>query len=308
MLVAELQIPSNKSRIITLDDMYNSLNQLGTYGFVIACEEDYHDRVMHAVNDILKTIKSKRIIFLAGPSGSAKTTTANRIKEQLENYGVPVLRISMDDYFLSLSDRVNIKSYESPKCVDWDTLTNHLYELLEGHKVRSRIYNFVRGISELGPIISLPTNGVIICEGIHALNPDLFNKFKGICKGIYVAPRTRIENQDRKILHPQDLRLARRILRDSRTRGRGVTQIMKQAISVDKGEALYITPFKEKASIHIDTSLDYEICVISKILHQTGYIYEMNKDSLLYEILSVVPRYIGEKHVPQNSILKEFIG
>lgn len=293
-------------KVISTQEIYKSLTQYGDYGFVMNSEEKFHDLIMSAIRDILQTIDSKRVVFLAGPSGSGKTTTANRIKNELENYGVPVLRISMDDYFLSLIDRKEVKSFEDPRCVDMELLKEHIPMLLDGREVRSPRYNFVRGTSELGSIISLPKNGVIICEGIHALNSELFNEFKGMCRGIYVAPRTRV-SLGNEIFSPQELRLARRILRDSALRGKTPSQVITQSISVDEGEKQYIDPFKEKASIHIDTFLEYELCVIAYMLSETNKIEQIDDSSLLHKILLSIPR-INPKCVPQDSILREFIG
>lgn len=294
-------------RVINIGDIRKKIEDVGPYGFVMECEEAYHDKILHAVGDVIQTAKTKRIIFIAGPSGSTKTTTANRIKAQLENYGFPVLRISMDDYFLSIADRRDVKSFEDPGCLNWDLLISDIHRLLAGETVRMPIYNFIRGVSETGSIARLPAGGIILCEGIHALNSEIFDRFKGDCKGIYVAPRTRFADSNGNILEPQQLRLARRILRDSRTRGKSIDEIVTQAKSVDNGEIEFINPFKEKASIHIDTSLDYELCVIARILKEENIIIDINNNLLLYSFLEHMPKNIPEKCVPQNSILREFI-
>lgn len=147
------------------------------------------------------------------------------------------------------------------------------------------------------------------------LNPLIFDKIRGVANGVYVAPRTRIITNDDKIVRPEQLRVARRMIRDYNTRGHSIAQTVERAESVDRGEINYIQPYKGNAAIHIDTFHDYEPCIVAKYLSEIpGFRQEMTPEFLeahgLMDLMKVV-RGVPPLHcpyVPQNSLVREFVG
>ena len=146
------------------------------------------------------------------------------------------------------------------------------------------------------------------------LNQLIFDKLRGVANGIYVAPRTRIITNDDKIVRPEQLRVARRMIRDYNTRGHSIADTVERAESVDRGEINYIQPYKGNAAIHIDTFHDYEPCILAKYLNEIPcFRQEMTPEFLeshLTDLMKIV-RGVPPLHcpyVPQNSLVREFVG
>ena len=156
---------------------------------------------------------------------------------------------------------------------------------------------------------------VVIAEGIHMLNPLIFDKLRGAATGIYVAPRTRILTNKDRVVRPEQLRVARRLIRDYNTRGHSLRETVERAESVNAGEVNYIQPYKGNASIHIDSFHDYEVCILAKYLGNipdfqqqlTPEYMEEHKLTDLIEVVQSVPP-LHTPYVPLNSIIREFVG
>ena len=284
--------------------------------FVLRCEEVFHDKISSAAASILMNKGQKPIVCLTGPSGSGKTTTAMRLREYLENLGVKVCMLSMDNFFLPLDQRPpEASDWESPYCVNRDLLIEDIHRLMDGELVELPVYDFkAGGVGGYKPMQG-DKDAVIIAEGIHMLNPLIFDKIRGVANGVYVAPRTRIITNDDKIVRPEQLRVARRMIRDYNTRGHSIAQTVERSESVDRGEINYIQPYKENAAIHIDTFHDYEPCILAKYLSEIPcFRDEMTPEFLeshgLTDLMKVV-RGVPPLHcpyVPQNSLVREFVG
>ena len=227
--------------------------------FVLRCEEVFHDKISAAAASILMNKSKKPLVCLTGPSGSGKTTTAMRLKAYLENLGVKVCLLSMDNFFLPLADRPpELTDWESPLCVNRDQLIDCIHRLSDGEEVELPIYDFKSGTTGSWFRMQGDRDAVIIAEGIHMLNPLIFDRVRDMATGVYVAPRTRIITTHDKIVRPEQLRVARRMIRDYQGRGHSLRQTVERAESVDRGERNYIMPNKPNAGIHIDTFHDYE--------------------------------------------------
>ena len=168
--------------------------------FVLRCEEVFHDKISAAATTILSNKGEKPLVALTGPSGSGKTTTAMRLQEYLQNLGVHVCLLSMDNFFLPLDQRPpEATDWESPYCVNVEQLVSCISQLADGKEVDIPWYDFKEGKTGGYRKMQGDKNGIIIAEGIHMLNPLIFEKIRGIANGIYVAPRTRIITYDDKI-------------------------------------------------------------------------------------------------------------
>ena len=156
---------------------------------------------------------------------------------------------------------------------------------------------------------------VVIAEGIHMLNPLIFDKLRGAANGIYVAPRTRILTDHDTVVRPAQLRTVRRMIRDYNTRGHSLRQTVERAESVDRGEENYIKPYKSNAAIHIDSFHDYEPCILMKYMEEIpSFRTELSDEFLaahgLTEMMAVAQSVppLHTPYVPRNSIVREFVG
>ena len=263
--------------------------------FVLRCEEVFHDKISAAAASILMNKSKKPLVCLTGPSGSGKTTTAMRLKAYLENLGVKVCLLSMDNFFLPLID-----------CI---------HRLSDGEEVELPIYDFKSGTTGSWFRMQGDRDAVIIAEGIHMLNPLIFDRVRDMATGVYVAPRTRIITAHDKIVRPEQLRVARRMIRDYQGRGHSLRQTVERAESVDRGERNYIMPNKPNAGIHIDTFHDYEPCILARYLKEIPEFYTQLDDAFidehgltdLFEVVNSVPP-LKTDYVPRDSIVREFVG
>ena len=284
--------------------------------FVLRCEEVYHDKISAAVGTILSGRGNKPFVALTGPSGSGKTTTAMRLREYLENLGVKVCLISMDNFFLPLDQRPpEAADWESPYCVNVPLLVDTLSQLAEGKEMDVPWYDFKTGMTGGYHKVQGHKDGIIIAEGIHMLNPLIFDKIRDAAHGVYVSARTRIITDDDKIVRPEQLRVARRMIRDYHGRGHSLRDTVLRAESVDRGEVNYIMPYKKNAAIHIDTFHDYEPCLLAKYLCGMPQFMEELDDTFMEEhglgdlmkVVRGVPQ-LSTPYVPRNSLVREFVG
>ena len=215
-------------RVIDIEDVvYAMRNQTQ---FVLRCEEVFHDKISSAAAAILSAQPRKPFVCLTGPSGSGKTTTAMRLQAYLENLGVKVCLLSMDNFFLPLSERPkDLTDWESPLCVNRELLLDTIDRLSNGETVQVPWYDFP--INRTGGYTPMQgsSEAVIIAEGIHMLNPLIFDKIRGAATGVYVAPRTRILTNNDRVVRPEQLRVARRLIRDYNTRGHSLRETVERA-------------------------------------------------------------------------------
>ena len=301
-------------RVIDIEDVvYAMRNQTQ---FVLRCEEVFHDKISSAAAAILSAQPRKPFVCLTGPSGSGKTTTAMRLQAYLENLGVKVCLLSMDNFFLPLSERPkDLTDWESPLCVNRQLLLGTIEKLSNGETVQVPWYDFPNNRTGGYTPMQGSREAVIIAEGIHMLNPLLFDPIRDRATGIYVAPRTRIITTHDKIVRPEQLRVARRMIRDYQGRGHSLRQTVERAESVDRGELNYIMPNKPNASIHIDTFHDYEPCILARYLKEIPEFYSQLDDQFIAEhglsdlmdVVNSVPS-LRTDYVPRDSIVREFVG
>lgn len=281
--------------------------------FIQESEAEYEKKIEEAANYFVARKGDQPLILLSGPSGSGKTTTAKKIRKALEKIGAPARYLSMDQYFLP-SDEPNIPynadgtiDYESPYRLDIPLFSRQMQELFQCKKVDTPIYDFAsQRRSGVYPLQRQPDE-LIIVEGIHALNPQVIGSAFEHSSKLYISVRTRLHNA-RGNLHPSQIRLLRRLLRDRRERGRSFEETMRLLPSVTAGEDQYIMPFKKFAELEFDSFIPYEIAA-----YRNAVLEELEREPCcdlggeLMEFLQQVSA-VEWKDIPEASMLREFIG
>lgn len=300
--------------VLPISDLNRALNA-DARNEVGEAEALYHDQLEAAAETTAENAAEKPIVLLSGPSGSSKTTSAMRLKALLEGKGFEAQVISMDNYFLPLNgltaeEREKI-DLEAPSRVDIPLLTEHLERFLECLPTQLPVFNFADQTRGEGALFCRKDKELIIIEGIHALNPEVIGPVHQHAEGIYVSVRTRLSSGDR-LLHPSMIRLMRRLMRDRLFRGRKTEDIIKAFKSVQRGEQKYIMPYKNNASVNIDTFMSFEASVYAdqlipelRAVSPDFELYGMARDILGF-LEEITP--ISASLVPDSSIVREFIG
>ena len=268
-------------------------------------------KIAGIADKIAASNKDVRLVLIAGPSSSGKTTFAQRLSIQMVVNGLRPVPVSMDDYFKDRHDTPRKSDgtfdFESVDAVDLELFNDHLRRLLAGEcvKIGMREYR--------GREIQLGENDVLVVEGIHALNERISeavpanNKMK-----IYISALTPMQLDSYNRIHTTDMRLLRRIVRDSQFRSHDALMTLKLWDDVRRGEEQYVFPFQDSADIMFNTSLVYEFAVLKKyaepllkLIQPDEAVY--TRAQRLLELLSHV-RGMDDAAIPTNSILREFIG
>jgi uridine kinase len=296
---------------IVLTDRINDL---------IRVSEGLHEKKIASIADMAVGGRCARVILIAGPSSSGKTTFSKRLAVQLKVAGREPVTVSIDDYYVDRDktprDENGELDFESIHAVDLQLLNEHLADLLRGREVLTPRYSFEKGerqhASKWKPV-QLAPNGVIIIEGIHGLNDKLTasipagDKFK-----IYVSALSQLCLDDANRISTTDVRLLRRIVRDRLYRGYTAGETIAKWPSVKRGETRNIFPFQGAADLMFNSTLPYELSVLK--VYAEKFLLEIRKatDEFLegYRLLKfldlLVP--IFPDRVPHNSIIREFIG
>ena len=297
----------------------NNIVSLGKYNDVIQLAEANYNSQLAKTADIIFNKKGKvKIVLLAGPSSSGKTTTARKLEVYLKARGFKTHSISTDDYFLNRIDTPKKSNgdydFESLRAVDIDLFNKHLIKLLAGEKVLIPEYNFVLGEREYkGRTLQMGENDIIIIEGLHALNPELTlaiddsNKFK-----IYISPLTQLNIDNHNRIHTSDTRRLRRIIRDNKYRGWNAADTLRNWKNILEGEEEYVFPYQNKADIIINSALIYELGVLKT--YAEPLLFSVSEDDEVYpeaiRLINFLRNFlpIPSDDVPKESVLREFIG
>jgi uridine kinase len=290
----------------------------GRINEVILVSEALHaQQISRIANAIRKQKDQVRVILIAGPSSSGKTTFSKRLTIQLLTEGISPFALEMDNYFVNREetprDEKGNLDFEHIDAVNRNLLNEHIKKLTQGQEVQLRHYNFHKGVNEPGEVVQLMKGQMIILEGIHGLNPKLLEGFpKELTYRIYVSCLTQLNLDRHNRISTTDTRELRRILRDARDRGYSAQQTISQWEMVRRGEKRHIFPYQENADVMFNSALAYELTALKPLV-----------EPLLRQVPYGTPEYIEAKRlfkflqwflpidpslIPDNSILREFIG
>lgn len=282
--------------------------------FVCHCEIEYESRVIAAAAES-KGMECK-IIMLTGPSASGKTTTAKKLSEALARTGSHSVVVSLDDFYKDVDDYPRLpngdKDYENVHALDIEEIHRCLLNLIEKGEADLPEFDFKNESRKPDRVHIERQGGIIIVEGIHALNPLLTDVLPaGSVFKIYAGLREEYSKNGQRFIPTRDLRLARRLVRDSKHRGHSIEKTMLLWPQVCEGEDRYIKSFKPYADLLLDTSFSYEICVLTPLMQTLkGSLGDsplgIRLDDLVERFAACFP--LSDKYVPPQSMLREFIG
>ena len=278
-------------------------------------DDAYLAQLTAIVKDIIAHRKEKPIILLSGPSGSGKTTTAYLIEQLLEERGFVTHTLSMDNYFLPLTEAEHELvaqgkiDLESPNRLNRELLNRQLSDMVACKPVPLPRYDFVHGLSVgSGITLTRKPDELVILEGIHALNPDVITIPDENTAKIYISVRSRVKCGD-LILHPSKVRLLRRMIRDEIYRSRPFEKTIKFYHSVELGEERYIMPYKYRSTYDIETFIDYELNVLKAVLPK-DISFSFEAREVISDLLYVLAHTdaADPSLIPESSLIREFIG
>jgi uridine kinase len=280
--------------------------------------EAFHEaRIAEIAADIAALRNRIKVVLIAGPSSSGKTTFSKRLAVQLLSNGLRPFPISLDDYFVERErtprDEQNQLNYETIQALDLALFNKQLLDLMEGHEVRLPRYDFTSGQRTPGATITLNRDDIVIVEGIHGLNPALVPGLpRERVYRVYVSALTQLNLDRHNRINTTDCRLIRRIVRDASTRGYNATATLSRWDSVIAGEKQNIFPFQEYSDAIFNSALVHELAVLRsyaeplllQVRPDSAHYLEANRMLALLQWFRPAP----PDSVPNNSILREFIG
>ena len=285
---------------------------------IVLVSEAFHEQNLSTIARIVaERLDKSRLIFIAGPSSSGKTTFSRRLTIQLLALGISPFPLELDNYFLD-RDKTPLgedgkPDFEAIEALDLSLLWDQLPRLIGGEEVHLPRYNFKSGKSEPGKVIQLKRGQPIILEGIHGMDPRLIpESLSGEAFRIYVSALTQLNLDRHNRVSTTDTRLVRRIVRDARERGYNAQHTIRHWESVRRGEKRHIFPFQENADVMFNSALAYEVAALKPFA-----------EPLLRQVPYGTPEHIEAKRllaflewslpldvnlVPDNSLLREFLG
>lgn len=284
---------------------------------ILVSEALHEHRIAEIARLVMARAHEARIVLVAGPSSSGKTTFSKRLAVQLLAQGISPFPLELDNYFLDREktprDEKGAYEFEALGALDITRLLSDLKQLVAGQEVQLPRFNFPLGRSQPGDVVKLEKGQLVILEGIHGLNPHLL---PGLAPGqttrIYVSCLTQLNLDRHNRISTTDTRLLRRIIRDARDRGYSAQQTISHWESVGRGEKKHIFPYQENADVMFNSALVYELSAL-----------RMLAEPLLRQVVFGTPEYIeakrllsflqwflplGPELIPDNSLLREFIG
>ena len=303
--------------ITTVGDFNEAVKQGHTTDLINVSEALQEKRISQIADQIAER-RGTRVVLIAGPSSSGKTTFCKRLSVQLLASGIKPVQISLDDYFvnreLTPKDEKGELDYESIYALDIPLINEQFQALFRGEEVELPKYNFQTGKSEKGGRrLQLADNNVLVVEGIHALNPQLTDRIPAAQKfKIYASALTTILLDDHNYIPTTDNRLLRRIIRDNKYRGCTAQETIHRWPSVRAGENKWIFPYQENADVMFNTAMLFELAVIKA---QAEPLLEMVPENCeeyaeAYRLRKFLKYFsqIPNRSLPPTSLLREFLG
>lgn len=305
-------------RIPTITDL-NEVIRAGGANRLVQVAEALHEKKYAEIAEMIHERSDKvRMVLIAGPSSSGKTTSCRRLSVQLNVLGHDVKQISLDDYFVPRSRTPKLPNgefdFESVDALDIPLLNDHLQRLFNGEEVQVPTFDFVKGDPYFsGKTLQLHPNNILLIEGIHALNPKLTAQIPDHLKfKVYVSALTQVAIDDQNIIHSSDNRLMRRIVRDNSFRGWNAQETLRRWDNVQAGERIHIFPYQENADVMFNSALFYEGALLKAyaepLLKQVPENCKEYAEArrLLNFIELIEP--IDPKFIPPTSVMREFLG
>lgn len=286
--------------------------------FIELNEIKQNNDLLKIASEIEKNLNNIKLVLIAGPSSSGKTTTSKKLSLYLKNKGINPFVLSTDDFFKNRIDTPKNENgeyeYDIPEALDIDLFNEKLTSLIKGEETLLPTYNFLTGEKEYKhPPVSLKNRDLIIVEGIHTLNEMLTSKIDRKNKlKIYISPFTPLDLDRHNHVSTVDLRLIRRLVRDYRTRGYNAEETLKNWRVVRRSEEKYIFPYQKEADIVLNTALIYELGVLKTyavpILFSVSYHSEYYSEAL--RIINFLKSFlnISDSMLPETALLREFVG
>ena len=284
---------------------------------LILLAEALHEKKYAEIADQIRQ-SGARMVLLAGPSSSGKTTSCRRLSVQLSVLGYDVNQLSLDDYFLGRDRTPKLPNgeydFESIDALDIPLLNEHLLALFRGEEVKIPTYDFIKGEPHYtGKTLQLGPRSILVVEGIHALNPKLTAEIDdGLKFKVYVSALTQLAIDDLNIIHGTDNRLVRRIVRDNNFRGWNAYETIHRWPEVVRGERKHIFPYQENANVMFNSALLYELGVLKR--YAEPLLKQVPEDCDEYSIARQLLNFselllpIDDTFIPYNSIMREFLG
>lgn len=286
--------------------------------FIELNEIKQNNDLLKIASEIEKNLNNIKLVLIAGPSSSGKTTTSKKLSLYLKSKGINPFVLSTDDFFKNRIDTPKNENgeyeYDTPEALDIDLFNEKLTSLIKGEETLLPTYNFLTGEKEYKHApVSLKNRDLIIVEGIHTLNEMLTSKIDRKNKlKIYISPFTPLDLDRHNHVSTVDLRLIRRLVRDYRTRGYNAEETLKNWRVVRRSEEKYIFPYQKEADIVLNTALIYELGVLKTyavpILFSVSYHSEYYSEAL--RIINFLKSFlnISDSMLPETALLREFVG
>lgn len=302
-------------------DTIGALNDViasGRINELMLVQEAFQEKKIAQIAQQIVDAKTKKIIMIAGPSSSGKTSFSHRLSIQLMTHGLKPHPIAVDNYFVNRADTPLDEdgnyNFECIEAIDIEQFNKDMAGLLRGETVEIPSFNFKTGQREYkGNYLTIGKEDILVVEGIHCLNDKLSyslpaeSKFK-----IYISALTQINIDEHNRIATTDGRLIRRIIRDSRTRGTKAKDTIKMWPSVRRGEDENIFPYQGEADVMFNSALIYELAVLKPYIEPV--LFEIEKDCPEYSEAKRLLKFldyvvgVGSNEIPKNSILREFVG
>ncbi len=296
----------------------NKVVSLGYMDHLIRISETLmNNRILEQVKTIRKTNNKVKIVLIAGPSSSGKTTSCTKLAVYLHSFGLTPKMISMDNFFKDRADTPKKENgeydFECLEAIDLKLFNKTIKDLIDGKTVKMPTFDFYSGEKKFKTEMTLAPTDILLIEGIHALNPKLLPDIDRMVKyKIYLSPLTAVNIDRDNRIYLTDTRLLRRMIRDNRTRGYNVSETLKLWKDVRAGEEKNIFPYQDEADYVFDTSLIYEFCILKTYV--MPLLYSVKSDDPNYSeavrLMRVLDVFlpIPSEAIPADSILREFIG
>lgn len=319
-LLATLEEYEDIHRVLNVDTLYklNKEIQAGRTENLILLSEALHEKKMANIADDIAKRPNVKMVLIAGPSSSGKTTFAKRLGIELRLNGLKPVTISVDNYFVERKDNPKDENgqydFECLEAIDLDLFNNHIKTLLDGGTIDVPTFDFKVGTKRYnGEKMHLANDEILVIEGIHCLNDKLTSSIPMEQKyKIYISDLTVLNIDYCNRISTTDTRLLRRIVRDNNFRGYSALHTLKTWDSVNRGENKNIFPYQENCDAMFNSSLIYEISVLKK--HALPLLQEITNEEPEYAEAKRLVEFlkyfddIDEEFIPRNSLLREFIG